>query len=61
MLAQIAVAICVDLGIPRLIAGESNNQLKAELERTYIAVYYMSSWYDPRAARLRKNLSSDWF
>lgn len=43
MLAQIAVAICVDLGIPRLIAGESNNQLKAELERTYIAVYYMSS------------------
>lgn len=44
MLAQVAVAICVDLDLPRLITGESNSQLKAELERTYVGVYYLSSW-----------------
>ena len=45
-LAQVAVAISVDLDLPRLIAGENNSQLKAELERTYVGVYYMTSWWE---------------
>lgn len=52
MLAQIAVAINADLGIPSLISGEDNPVLKAELERTYVGVYYISSWYDARVIRL---------
>ena len=44
-LAQVAVAISVDLDLPRLIAGENNSHLKAELERTYVGVYYMTSWF----------------
>lgn len=43
MLAQIAVAINADLGMPSLISGEDNPVLKAELERTYVGVYYISS------------------
>lgn len=60
MLAQIAVAISVDLGVPKLISGERNSLLKAELERTYAGVYYITSWYDTRAARPCENIVSDY-
>lgn len=50
MLAQLAVAISVDLGLPSLISNEGNTILKAELERTYVGVYYISSWYDTPVA-----------
>lgn len=53
MFAQIAVAISVDLSIPKLILAEGNSLLKAELERTYVGVYYISSWYDTRVATPR--------
>lgn len=44
MFVQIAVAMCADLQIPSLIANENDGAKKAELERTYLGLYYMSSW-----------------
>ncbi len=44
MLVQIAVAMCSDLQLPSMIANETNGAKKAELERTYLGVYYISSW-----------------
>lgn len=44
MIVQIAVTLCVDLQIPSMIANENDSAKKAELERTYLGVYYMSSW-----------------
>lgn len=44
MLTQIAVAVCTDLQLARMIAEETDAALKAEMERTYLGTYYLSSW-----------------
>lgn len=42
MIVQIAIALCVDLQIPSMVADENDSAKKAELERTYLGVWYIT-------------------
>lgn len=52
MLAQIAVTMAVDLDIEKLTVAAGGTPFAAEARRTFVGVYYLSSWYDIKKIRL---------
>ena len=44
MLVQIAVAMAVDLDLAKTLSPSGNTPSSWENQRTFVAVYYLSSW-----------------